>query len=311
MKEEQTLEIIAPILKENAISPKLSSMLLESFSGFIQNISEYEEIAKQILVKEENQTEEMKRAREIRLKVKEIRVNANKKRIELKDDYLRVGKAIQGVYNIIEAITIPIERHLEKQEKFVELKREKEKIELGIKRSNLLSEFVEDASLYNLAEMSEQGFNELLNASKVAKEQKMKAEKELEEEQQRIIKEREAENERIRIENEKLKADAEKRKKELEKEKEEKAKIEAKLEEKRKADEKLKQEQAEKEAKELADKKSLELAPEKEKLNKLAEQIANIELPKLESEQANLIINQVKELLSKVSIYIIKNTKNL
>lgn len=311
MENDKILTKIEPILKSEIISPKQSDFLLENFSRFFEEVSQYENEAKNIIVNDENQIQEMKQARELRLKLKEIRVNADKKRKELKEDYLRGGRAIQGIYNVIESLIAPLEKHLETQEKFVELKKEKEKMELGIKRSSLLSEFVEDTSLYNLPEMSEQGFNELLNASKVAKEQKMKAEKELEEEQQRIIKEREAENERIRIENEKLKADAEKRKKELEKEKEEKAKIEAKLEEKRKADEKLKQEQAEKEAKELADKKSLELAPEKEKLNKLAEQIANIELPNLKSEQANLIINQVKELLSKVSIYIIKNTKNL
>lgn len=320
--EEKTLQIIAPVLQTELISPKLSETILQNFQQFFEEIGRYEEEAKSLEVIDENEVDKMKRARELRLTISKIRIEAEKKRKFLKEDYLRGGRAIQGVYNIIESLTIPIEKHLEQQEKFKELLEQKRKLEITEKRLNLLSEFVDDTSVYNLAEMSEAGFQELLNASKIAREQKLKAEKDAEDERIRIQKEIDAENERIRIENEKLKADAKKREKELEderkkqaeilkKEQEAKAKIEAELEEKRKADEKLKQEQAEKEAKELANKKALELAPDKEKLNKLAEQIANIELPKLQNEQSNLIINQVKELLSKVSIYIIKNTKNL
>ena len=62
----------------------------------------------------------MKFARESRLALKEIRVAAEKKRKEAKEDSLRKGKAIDGFANILKAAIEPIESYLEDQEKFAE-----------------------------------------------------------------------------------------------------------------------------------------------------------------------------------------------
>ena len=58
----------------------------------------------------------MQEARIARLALRDIRIQADKTRKALKEESLRYGKAVQGVYNVIEYLITPIEKHLEERE---------------------------------------------------------------------------------------------------------------------------------------------------------------------------------------------------
>lgn len=258
MKNELT-----EIIKDSELEPTKSEVVLKQFTGFFEQAKEWETKSKAIVVTDVFQVKEMQQARDARLALKEIRVNAEKTRKELKEQSLREGKAIDGIANVIKALVVPIEEHLEKQEKFAEVQEEIKRELTNEKRSMLLRPYVLDVTLYNLKDMSEAGFTELLNASQVAFETKKEAERKAEED--RIAKEKadKAEQERIKQENEKLKKDAEAREKEIaeerkkaevakkkadeaqRKEREAREKAERELQEKEEADAREKQEEEE------------------------------------------------------------------
>ena len=212
----------------------------------------------------------MKQAREARLAIKAIRIEADKTRKSLKEDSLRYGKAVQGVYNVIEYMIKPIEEHLEKQEKFAEIAEANRKEALHNERVALLQPYGVDCTSYDLRNMSAEAFTQLLDGSKLAYENKIAEAKRIEEE--RIAAEK-AEQERIeaqRIENERLKAEAAERERVLAEERakaeaerkaiEEKARIEREALEKKAAEEKA---EADRLAKIEADKQAEILAAER------------------------------------------------
>jgi hypothetical protein len=162
-----------------------------------------------LIVTDISQVREMKMAREARLALREIRINADKLRKELKEDSLRYGRAVQGVYNVIETNIIPIEKHLEAQEKFKEIYEMQQREALRIEREQL----VFDVRQYmfanvNLGEITEEDFQRLWTGAKLQADAAQQAA--LKAESDRIAKEQaEAqERERLRVENERLKEEA-------------------------------------------------------------------------------------------------------
>lgn len=271
MKNSNT-ELIE-VVKSTELAPLEAEVLLKSFTAFFEEAKGWEQKAKTIVVTQETQVTEMAQAKEARIALKRIRVDAENKRKELKEKSLREGKAIDGIANVIKALVVPIEEYLEKQEKFLEIRQEERVKKMEQDRIELLGKYLENPSFYNLKEMSEEGFHQLLDTSKVAFETKLAAEKKAEDD--RIKKEAadKKEQERMKIENEKLQKDAEAREKQMKIEREEaqvarekilrekqgeieaREKVERELKEKKDAEERLKGEeagriQAEKELKE-------------------------------------------------------------
>lgn len=314
------------IAEQNGLQKSEVENIMASFGGFFE---EAKKIATEsdITVTDESQTDLMKSAREKRLALKEIRVNAEKVRKELKEKSLREGKAIDGAANIIKALIIPVEEHLEKQEKFAEVREAERKAKQLETRMLELSKYVDDLSLYNLKDMSDESFAKLLENSKTAWEVNEFNKKRAEEE--RLKKEEDERLEQIKIkeENERLKKEAETAEKKraeeraveqskLQKEKEERerlAAIEKKKQDdalaaerkaKEEAENKLKAERELQEKKELEEKQRVEnqrrleeeekrkalLAPDKEKLLKFATELSGITTPALESEDARKVV---------------------
>lgn len=160
------------------------------------------------------QDDQPKAARELRLKLKAVRVEAEKTRKALKEDSLRRGKAIDGICNVLEYELVPVEKAMEAIEKAEEIREAARKEALKQQRTEALAEFV-DPSFYNLGEMPEAQFQDLLASSKTAHTAKIEAAKRAEEEriaaeeraeEERIQREAEekAERERMRAENERL-----------------------------------------------------------------------------------------------------------
>ncbi len=323
------------VVRESGLEETQAKTILDSFTGFFKEAQKWEEEAKKIKVTDITQVAKMDRAREGRLALKKIRVEADNTRKLLKEKSLREGKAIDGIANVIKALIVPVEQYLEAQEKFKERIEEEEKKQLILNRQVKLSVYIteEELSAYNLGELSEDAFNNILSTSKFAHDAKLKAEKEAEDERIMQLEKREAEIEKQRLENIKLKKEADKAKEIADIEAEKNAKIiadakkkedeanakqielEKKIKDKELAELKVKQE---KEAKEKADKEAKEkaereakLAPEKDKLFAWAERIKSIESPEGLSKAGLEIVREAEEQLLKVSQDIKLKIKNL
>ena len=313
-------------VKKSGLQPSKVDSLLQSFAGYFDQAKELTGSSRSIVVTDEAQTDLMIKARESRLKLKDIRINVEKTRKELKEQSLREGRAIDGVANIIKALIVPVEEHLEKQEKYSETK-ELERIEKrNSERITKLSVYVEDVTFYSLKSMSDDAFNKLLESSKVTYDAKIAFEKKAEEE--RVAAEIKETEERARTKKEilKLRGEAMKR--------EEKAEIVRKANEKKLAEEKRKTEaaeaklKAEKEAQKKREREARELeearkkaedellratilAPDKEKLIEFAGLIDKLQVPNLASREAGLILNEALGKLNEISNNLREKSKTL
>ncbi|MFA6989752.1 MAG: hypothetical protein WC197_06765, partial [Candidatus Gastranaerophilaceae bacterium] len=317
------------IVEENQLEKTQGQIILDRFSKFLEEATQWEVKAKTLVITDISQIEEMKEAREARLALKNIRVNAENVRKELKEKSLRESRAIDGVANVIKALIIPIEEYLEKQEKFIENAEQAKKDKVNAERELELSKYVADISMYNYKEMSDEVFANLLLTVKKIWDTEQEAIKKAEQNKIEAEKKERAEQERIRIENERLKKEAEVREKELEKERAEqkkkleaeqlkskkeaeaREKIEKELKAKKDEEERLKKENEVKAQKEKLDKleaeKKAELAPDKDKLKKYAIELGCLEVPQLQSKEAKDILKQALNLLNQAIIILKTN----
>lgn len=329
MKDNQ----LQVILSEQNVAKENAKALLEAFGAPFEEagviLSSYETI----VVTDESQKDLMAEAKQKRLTLKKIRTTVENKRKELKEDSLRTGKAIDSVAKFVKDAIVPAENYLELQEKFAEMQEAKRVAARREERLQKMQPYTDNPFIYDFFQMSEDDFNELLATLKLQHEMKLAEEKRTEEERLAKEKAEAEEKERIRAENAKLKEEAEKREAELEKERkaaeEREAKLQAERESEQRAAQKKLDEEREKreaiEAEQRAEREKLEaerkqqeeqqrqalLAPDKEKLLALAVKIEQTELPALASKDAQAVLNQVEELLGKVSTYIRGNVKGL
>jgi colicin import membrane protein len=199
----------------DGLEKETQQTLLENFTPLFNQAKEWEAKAKKLVVTDATQLTEMKQAREARLALKDIRVSADKVRKNLKEDALRYGKAVQGVYNVIEYLIAPIEQHLQEQEDFAKIAEAKRKEALKNSRIELLSPYQIQTDFYDLANMPEDAFQQLLKNTIRSHEEEIAAKRK--EEEERIAKEEAElkERERIRQENERLRKEAEERENEI------------------------------------------------------------------------------------------------
>jgi hypothetical protein len=341
---EQKNELVKFIDDSNLMPSKIET-LMSSFTGYFNEAKKLVSDYKSILVTDIEQKDEMKKAREARLELRGIRINCENTRKELKEQSLREGKAIDGISNIIKALIVPVEEYLEKQEKFSE-NIEKERIEKQfVERVEKLSKYVSDVSLYNIKDMADEVFENLLYGCKTSWEKAQQEQKEAEEkrikdeQQQKIFNERRIElapydefrlndvsmtisldttEEEYKIilkncqEIKKNKDDEQKKIIEQNKILQDKIdadRIEKEKQDKIKADEQLKI-AADKKAQEEMEKKKL-LAPDKEKLLELADIIDKIQIPNVASDSAGSVVKETKEVLNHLTNSIREKAKQL
>jgi len=332
--ENQNKEISTVVLESGLGNPQadfIVSKFLPLFNEAKKLIGESEGI----VVTDVSQSAEMTLARDKRRALKEIRINADKTRKELKEDGVKYGKVVQGIYNLIEEAISPVEEYLEKQEKFAILLAEEKAKNLKLHRISEISKYVlpEDLGVYNFDIMTEETFVKLLATTKALFE----AEKEKEVLQLALIEkarvEKEAEDVRVREENEALRKEkvereakdlAEKKKQDDEKKKVEdthkkelevqhiaREKVEAEL--KRKQDEEKEdqvlRDSIEKEKQEKE--RQAKLAPEKEKLFAYSESIRTLQTPEGLSKTGLKIVALAQAGLLAISQQVKENMKDL
>lgn len=167
MTEENTNQEIAnnalvTFINQKNVDVELRDNLIKSFQNFYDQVEEWKKKAEGIKITSIDQVREMQIARNARLAFKDLRINVDKVRKELKDEYLRKCQIIDGIAKIITDSITPIEDYLKEQEKFAEIQAQKIKDELKAKRILELAAFEVNCEFYDLANMPEDIYQELL-----------------------------------------------------------------------------------------------------------------------------------------------------
>lgn len=206
---ETTFEIVPA---ELGLDLTAKNSLEVAFRGFFATAGEWKEKAEAIT--------EPKAARAARLELKNLRVSAEKTRKTLKEDSLRMGKAIDGANNILLALIVPIEKSLDDIEKAEERRIAAEVEKLREERAEILDQLGHVSHGINLGAMSEDNWTEYLQQAKGVYEVRQAREQKAREEAEALAKKEAEEREAQRLENIRLKAEAEKRDAELKAERE-------------------------------------------------------------------------------------------
>ena len=238
---------LAIMIKEAGLEPTKARYIKERFDDYFDLADEWTIKARAIKVTSADQTGDMAMAREGRLFLMRKRTAIEEARKELKEQCLREGKAIDGIANVLKALIVPIEEHLDKQEHFVELLAEQKReairleVEKRIEEERIAKEKA-DAEALAKAQIE----NEKLRAEAIELEKKISKER-AESEKKRAIAEFELKKEREKVAAKALKEKKEKEKLEAELKAQEEEAMEKALAEKKKAQAKLDAERKEKE----------------------------------------------------------------
>lgn len=288
--------------QEFGLEVKKTNELVGNLPEVIQERSVLTEQYKEIINLDIDNPQTAKRAREIRLKIRDNRT----KGIDVwhktnKDVFLRAGQFLDAIKRRENEVNERMEANLLEIEKHAENKEKQRLDAIGEARKTEIEPFAEFVPFgVDLRTMSDEDYAKLLNGAKLQMDAKIEAEKKAEaerlerEKQEELARiQREKEIEAQRIENERLKKEAEEREKQMQAERE-KAREEAeKLEAKRQAELKAEKERQAK----IEAQRQEELRIEREKQAKLeAELKAKREAEeKAEKERLEEIERQKKE----------------
>jgi len=271
--ELKTIEDSKAVQIKKTFEPMVE--MLETFEGSYQDI---------ITASELEITEAVtKKAKRLRLDIGKVRISTEKLRKTQKEEYLRAGKAIDGVSNIVKWAITDKESKLKEIEDYFTIQENKRLEALQAERVSLISEFVEDASDKDLSSMDQDVWESYLSTKK--KDFQDQKEAEAKAEADRIERERlEAEEKaKLKAENDRLKAEAEDRAKA--------EKIESDLRVKKEA-ERLAKEQAEKAERDAKEQALKDEIKAKEKAESDRVEAEKLEAIRVENERIEKLENE-------------------
>lgn len=346
---------IEPAPKADALAPVVTDLEPESalairgaFGVLFDQAAEWTRRARAIRVTSLDQKREMKLARESRLAVRDIRINAEHARKRLKADIVRRGKAIDGAANIIKDLLEPIEIHLLEQETFAERHEQARKSALRAAREEALRALGTDPTPFaNLGETDEETWMSTLQAAKDAHAARLEAAREAEAvrvEAERIVAEKreaarvaaarekadrelaaraqEEELARVRAEQEAERAKAAAERAEAdrvlaaeraaaEQARAERERAEAELAAQRARVDAERRAEEERQAAAAAEARAAELAPDREKLLALARALRALPVPELASEAGQAVRPKVLEQLDRMARWVERTGETL
>lgn len=167
--------------------------LIKAFSPKLEEINAFNDgYSKIVAVKDEDLTPEIAaNAKRMRLDIGKVRTSTDKMRKDQKDIYFKVGKAIDGLGNIVKNRATEMESNLRLIETYEERREVQRLQKLQVEREDLIREYVMDPEEIDLASMDESVFNSYLSGLK-AEHERLLAE---EEENKRLQKEAEEKDE--------------------------------------------------------------------------------------------------------------------
>ena len=274
--------IITEAPELNGVEKSKADQIKETFEPMVAMLKEFEDTYNGVIEdsKKGIDNEITQRAKRLRLDIAKVRIETEKLRKEQKEEYLRAGKAIDGVGNILKWAVSEKENQLKEIETYFERLEAERLIELQKTRAQQLHPYLEHAFEMELSGMPEDVWNAYFAAKKKEHEDKIAAEKEAAErakaEAERLKKEAAERAER----EAKLKAEREQYEAKLKSEREERERAEAELKAKQAAE---KAEAERIEAERIAAEKKKAEAGDLEKLYILLNDLKKIELPDVDS----------------------------
>ena len=326
------------IAQEQGLEENKIQDLMRNYGKAFAEARALVEGAMDIKVKDENDFEGMEKARERRLALRRVRIGVEDTRKSLKEQSLREGRAIDGAANIIKALVGPAEEYLLGQEKYAEELAKQHKITIEQERIIKLSKYVNTEG-YSLHpdQMNNDTFKILLKNSRIAYGAQLKAEQDAEDLQKQEAEKKRVEDGRIRKENDKLKIimdrrdelaefgvlsvsvdlseisdkdfnaileeakkDYDKREKQDEAKSKEQEKLQNELDQKNKEDVARKQKEADDAQAKRDEEHQKALAPDKDKIIALADELAKIEIPAVKDARAMQVLVTFKEAMKNV-----------
>lgn len=279
------LELITVNPKDYGLTPDTAESIVKALPAILEERLPLAEQYKEIIVMDIEDPKTAKKAKEVRLLIKNNRTKGieNWHKVN-KEFFLKGGQFIDAIKRKEVAENERMEEALEQIEKYQEIKEQKRIEALNIERTEIIKQYIDDTTGLGLGKMPDDVFDAFLTAKKSAYEQRIADEKKAEEE--RIAKEQaEAEErERMRLENERLKKEAEEKEKELAAERE-------RVEQERKAAEakaKLEREEIERKAEEERLRQYEILRKEREEKERIEKELREIEQSKAEAERLRI-----------------------
>lgn len=327
--ETKTLKETNKIIKFDipelqVIEKSKAEQIKATFEPMVEMLAEFESVYNNILneAKKEINKDVTIKAKRLRLDIGKIRIQTEKIRKEQKEEYLRAGKAIDGVSNILKWAVSDKENKLEEIENYFQIQEQKRLEALQSERAKKLSFYLEDAYERKLSEMEEDVWNAYFQSKKKEYEDRIAAEKKAEKERIAQEKVEAEERKRIKEENDRLKKEAEKRAKDEakrkkeqeaerklreEKERKEREVYEAKLTAEREEKKRIEREERIKREKLEAELKAKQEA--ERKLKELEKARIQTELNKNDAAKVKDLINDFKLLKEKYTFKSMKNKK--
>lgn len=241
------VKLDAPELQ--VIEQSKAEQIRSTFEPMVKMLAEFEQQYNEVIAESEKGItyDLTARAKRIRLDIGKVRISTEKLRVAQKEEYLRAGKAIDGVSNILKWAVTDKESRLKEIEDHFEIQEKKRLEQLQSERVELISPYLADAEERDLSSMDADVWNAYFSAKKKEYEDRIAAEKKAEEDRIAREKAEAEERERMRQENERLKKEAEEREAMAKKEAEERARIEADRKAKEEAERKANEEKLRKE----------------------------------------------------------------
>jgi colicin import membrane protein len=194
-----------------SIEKSKAEQIRSTFEPMVEMLSQFENSYNAVISESEKGItgEITAKAKRLRIDIGKVRIETEKLRKDQKEEYLRAGKAIDGVANILKWAVTDKENKLKEIEDYFEIQEQKRLEALQTERAEMLSQYVEDAQERNLSGMDEDVWNAYFQSKKKEHEDRIEAERKAEEDRIAREKAEAEERERIRAENEKLKKEAE------------------------------------------------------------------------------------------------------
>ena len=247
-------------------------------------------------------------ARSTRLALKDVRVAVTHRHKALKENILVEGRRIDAGKNELLAMIEPLESRLLEQEQFAERELARVQSEIRTARIEEITPFVSAMTAVDLGVMSDEDYASFLSDAKTLHEAKLERERKEKEDAQAKVKADAEERERIHLENQRLKKEAVEREATAQQEREiaaaalakERAEVERCV---REAEAKAQQERDAR-AREAAEKRVVEMAPEKEKLRRFAVEVRLLALPLLQNPSSADLMRVVSEGVERFALWI-------
>ncbi len=165
---------IKPVLKD--VDKSKAKQIEATFAPMVAMLKDFEGAYSEVM-KEDQSPEKSKKAKRLRLDIAKIRVAADKVRKEQKDEYLRAGNAIQGVYNILKFAVQDKEEALRDIELYYDRIEAEKKEALAQDRISQLSAFGVQGGHLELGDMDEAVWDSFISSAEVTYNAKKEAEK--------------------------------------------------------------------------------------------------------------------------------------